>query len=223
MTLSRADRAVHAKDVAALEPLRARIRRLQLRAGMRLARIRSKASFLLDGTVSFAEFAEKRGFCAGEASILAAAAEAPALHAGLLRGRTCPDKVASVGRVLRGPSLVRPDDDWARLARAVDTLVVLMGLRGLPHIVSDLLAHGRSADTPVALIRWGTTAAQRTVLGTLGDIVARARGAGLEPPVLIVIGDVVRLRERLDWFESRGGGLDAGREGAGRCPAIVSR
>ena len=64
---------------------------------------------------------------------------------------------------------------------------------------------------------------QRTVLGTLGDIVARARGAGLEPPVLIVIGDVVRLRERLDWFESRGGGLDAGREGAGRCPAIVSR
>ncbi|MBI2462287.1 MAG: uroporphyrinogen-III C-methyltransferase [Candidatus Rokubacteria bacterium] len=91
--------------------------------------------------------------------------------------------------------------DWARLASAVDTLVVLMGVRALPAIVASLLAHGRSPDTPVALIRWGTTAEQETVTGVLADIVARARAAGLEPPVVAVIGEVVRLRDRLRWFE----------------------
>jgi uroporphyrin-III C-methyltransferase len=99
--------------------------------------------------------------------------------------------------------------DWARLATAVDTLVVLMGARSLPRIVAELLAHWRSPATPAALIRWGTTEAQQVVIGTLGDIAERAAVARLEPPVLTVIGDVVRLRERLDWFEARGRGLDA--------------
>jgi uroporphyrinogen III methyltransferase/synthase len=105
--------------------------------------------------------------------------------------------------------------DWSRLATAVDTLVVLMGRRSLPRIVAALLAHGRSPATPAALIRWGTTAAQQTVAGTLGDIVERAEMAGLEPPVLTVIGDVVRLRDRLEWFEASRGGLDALLEEAG--------
>jgi uroporphyrinogen III methyltransferase/synthase len=99
--------------------------------------------------------------------------------------------------------------DWARLATAVDTLVVLMGVQSLPRIVAALLAHGRSPATPAALIQWGTTASQQTVLGTLGDIVERAEVARLEPPVLTVIGEVVRLRERLEWFEAGGRGLDA--------------
>ncbi len=67
-----------------------------------------------------------------------------------------------------------PDADWARLATAVDTLVVLMGASALPRIVETLLGHGRPAATPVALIRWGTTDAQTTVVGTLADIVERA-------------------------------------------------
>lgn len=95
----------------------------------------------------------------------------------------------------------RPAVDWGRLASAVDTLVVLMGLRALPGIVASLLAHGRSPETPVALVRWGTTAEQATVIGVLADIVERARAAGLEPPVVAVIGEVVRLRDRLQWFE----------------------
>jgi uroporphyrinogen III methyltransferase/synthase len=99
--------------------------------------------------------------------------------------------------------------DWARLATAVDTIVVLMGGKSLPRIVTELVAHGRSAATPVALIRWGTTDAQETVIGTLADIVARAARARLDPPVLAVIGDVVRLRERLQWFEARGESLEA--------------
>lgn len=86
---------------------------------------------------------------------------------------------------------------WERLATAVDTLVVLMGLGTLPDLAAGLLAHGRSPATPVALIRAGTTPGQRTVTGTLADIVERAAGAGLTPPVLAVIGEVVGLAHRL--------------------------
>jgi len=105
--------------------------------------------------------------------------------------------------------------DWARLATAVDTLVVLMAGTSLPCIAATLMAHGRPPDTPVALIRWGTTEAQETVVGTLGDIVARAAAAGLAPPVVAVIGAVVRLRERLEWFGPRDGVLE-------RTPARVA-
>jgi uroporphyrinogen III methyltransferase / synthase len=87
--------------------------------------------------------------------------------------------------------------DWPRLATAVDTLVVLMAVGTFPRIVGALLANGRPPETPVALIRWGTTEAQEVRVGTLADIVGRARG--LEPPVVAVIGEVVALRERLAW------------------------
>jgi uroporphyrinogen III methyltransferase / synthase len=91
--------------------------------------------------------------------------------------------------------------DWARLATAVDTLVVLMGLEHLQQIARELVASGRAASTPVALVRWGSTDEQETVVGTLGDIAERARRARLEPPVVTVIGDVVALRPRLAWFD----------------------
>ncbi len=84
-----------------------------------------------------------------------------------------------------------------RLGTAVDTLVVLMGLATLPRLVADLVAHGRAPATPVALIQAGTTELQRTIIGTLADIVEKTRTAGFEPPVVIVIGEVVRLRGRL--------------------------
>ncbi len=89
--------------------------------------------------------------------------------------------------------------DWARLATAVDTLVVLMAVGSFPRIVGALLANGRAPETPVALIRWGTTEAQEVRVGTLGDIVGRGRG--LEAPVVAVIGDVVTLRGRLAWTD----------------------
>ena len=76
-----------------------------------------------------------------------------------------------------------------------------MGMESLPRITRELIAHGRPATTPVALVRWGTTSAQETVTGTLRDITARAARARLEPPVVIVIGDVVALRNRLQWFD----------------------
>ena len=91
--------------------------------------------------------------------------------------------------------------EWGALATAVDTLVVVMGARSLPAIVASLVRHGRAPDTPIALIRWGTTEAQTIVAGCLADIVARSEAANLAPPVVIVIGDVVNLRHRLAWFE----------------------
>jgi len=93
--------------------------------------------------------------------------------------------------------------DWAKLATAVDTLVFLMGTKTLPDIVDKLIENGRAAETPAAVIRWGTTLEQRTVTGTLKDIAARVEEAGLTPPAITVVGEVVRLRERLSWFEDR--------------------
>ena len=96
-----------------------------------------------------------------------------------------------------------PSVDWTQLATAVDTLVVLMGLKGLPAIVSKLIAAGRPADTPVALIRWGTTDEQETVTGTLDDIVEKS--LRLKPPVVAVIGNVVALRDQIRWFKELAG------------------
>ena len=90
---------------------------------------------------------------------------------------------------------------WDKLATAVGTLVTYMGVKNLPYIVGELLKHGRSKDTPVAVIRWGTTVRQKTVVGTLGDIVEKAKD--IEPPAITVIGEVVSLREKLNWFEKR--------------------
>ncbi len=90
--------------------------------------------------------------------------------------------------------------DWPRLATAVDTLVILMGTRNLPRITGALLAGGRRPDTPVALIRWGSTDAQETLVGRLDEIALLAAAARMAPPVVIVVGDVVALRGRLAWF-----------------------
>ncbi|GAG45414.1 unnamed protein product, partial [marine sediment metagenome] len=96
-----------------------------------------------------------------------------------------------------------PAIDWGRLATAVDTLVLLMGVNTLPEIVDKLIGGGRLAETPVAVIQSGTTPDQRTVTGTLADIVRRVQEAKLQPPAITVVGEVVRLRETLAWFEDR--------------------
>jgi uroporphyrinogen III methyltransferase/synthase len=91
--------------------------------------------------------------------------------------------------------------DWEALARMHGTLVFMMGLANLPLIVRRLREHGMPAAKGVAVISKGTTPEQRTVAGTLADIEERA--AGIPTPALIVVGDVVQLRERIRWFESR--------------------
>ena len=88
--------------------------------------------------------------------------------------------------------------DWSKLANAVDTLVILMGLKNLPRITAQLLAHGLSPQTPVAVVRSGTTNEQEAVTGTLADIVDKT--AHVKSPAVIVVGKVVDLQGRLDWF-----------------------
>jgi uroporphyrinogen III methyltransferase/synthase len=93
--------------------------------------------------------------------------------------------------------------DWAALAKGIGTIVFLMGVKNLPRITDRLMHHGMHPDTPVALVRWGTTPKQTTVSGTLDTIVERTKAAGLKPPAIIVVGHVVKLREKMQWFETR--------------------
>ncbi len=93
--------------------------------------------------------------------------------------------------------------DWQRLATAIDTLVFYMGVGNLREIAARLIEHGRDPRTPVAVIRWGTTPEQRTVVGTLATIADDVDRAGLKPPAITVVGDVVRLSETLRWFDNR--------------------
>ncbi|CAG9611678.1 Uroporphyrinogen-III C-methyltransferase [Bacillus rhizoplanae] len=90
---------------------------------------------------------------------------------------------------------------WENLAKGVDTLAVYMGVSNLSYICEQLLKHGKSEHTPVAMIEWGTTVSQRTITGTLGTIVSVAENEQIQNPSMIVIGEVVRFREKIHWFE----------------------
>jgi len=92
------------------------------------------------------------------------------------------------------------DLDWPALARPRQTVVVYMGLLCLPVLCAKLIEHGQSPDLPAAVVQQGTTPTQRVVTGTLATLPERAASAQLRGPTLIIIGDVVRLRERLNWF-----------------------
>lgn len=89
--------------------------------------------------------------------------------------------------------------DWSHLATCRGTLVFFTGVKRLPEITAALIAHGRDPQTPAAVIRCGTRPEQQVIAGTLADIAARA--VGLSSPVVAVVGNVVSLRERLNWFE----------------------
>lgn len=92
---------------------------------------------------------------------------------------------------------------WDKIATGIGTLVFLMGVENLPYISKELIANGKDPQTPVALIRWGTLPQQAVLTGVLADIVDRVREADFKPPAVIVVGDVVRLREQLQWVENQ--------------------
>jgi uroporphyrinogen III methyltransferase/synthase len=91
---------------------------------------------------------------------------------------------------------------WDKISIGSDTLVFLMGMKNLAQIVNKLIRNGRPSSTPVAVISQGTSPRQRTVAGTLADVVSKAKQEGFEPPAVIVVGEVVRLCEQLRWFDS---------------------
>lgn len=92
---------------------------------------------------------------------------------------------------------------WDKITTGIGTLVFYMGITNLENIVSNLLAHGKKKNTPTGIIRWGSTYKQETVIGTLGNIVELAKKRKINPPSLIVVGDVVKLNDKLNWFESK--------------------
>ncbi|OGP09705.1 MAG: uroporphyrinogen-III C-methyltransferase, partial [Deltaproteobacteria bacterium GWA2_43_19] len=92
---------------------------------------------------------------------------------------------------------------WDKISTGIGTLVFYMGIGNLEPNMKKLIENGRSPDTPVALIRWGTTSAQETVVGTIADIAEKARAANLKAPAITVVGGVVSLRDKLRWFDKR--------------------
>jgi uroporphyrinogen III methyltransferase / synthase len=93
-----------------------------------------------------------------------------------------------------------PHIDWDKVG-ASETLVVFMGLTHLRDIAREIIARGRSPETPAMAVRWATRPDQQTIAGTLADLADRVERAGMKPPATVVIGEVVRLREKLNWFE----------------------
>jgi uroporphyrinogen III methyltransferase/synthase len=101
------------------------------------------------------------------------------------------------------PTKETSDIDWAHLAKGVGTICFFMGVKNLETIATNLVANGRPADTPVAIVRWGTTPRQQVLTGTLADIAEKAAAAKFKAPAITVVGEVVALREKLRWFEDK--------------------
>lgn len=95
------------------------------------------------------------------------------------------------------------DIDWDRLSLGGGTVVFYMGVKNLPQITANLIAHGRAPETPAAIIRWGTRPEQEILTGTLADIAEKAKKAGFKAPAITVVGEVVALRDKLRWFDTR--------------------
>jgi len=93
--------------------------------------------------------------------------------------------------------------DWAKIATGIGTLVFLMGVKNIDLISRKLIENGRSAETPVAVIRWGTRPDQKTIIGTLGNIADMVKERDIKPPAVMVVGDVVKLRQSLKWYEKK--------------------
>ena len=99
----------------------------------------------------------------------------------------------------------KPDSNiaWDKLATGVGTIVVYMGIKNLESITKKVIKYGRDPKTPVAVVRWASTSEQRTVVGNLENIASIVRKNNIKPPSLVVIGEVVNLRDTLNWYENR--------------------
>lgn len=174
----------------------------QALAGKTVVRLKGGDPFVFGRGGEEAEYLQERGIPFEIVPGITSAVAAPA-YAGI---PVTHRSLASSFAVLTGhedPAKAESAIAWDRLATAVDTLVFLMGVGNLAQITSRLIQHGRSPETPAAVIRWGTTASQESVTGTLATIAEEINRAGLQPPAVLVVGEVVELRQRLAWFESK--------------------
>lgn len=172
----------------------------EARAGKKVARLKGGDPYLFGRGTEEAEVLAAAGIrfevVPGVPSPLAATA-----YAGLsLTHRDLASSVAYL-TATESPQKDRSSHDWAKLANGPQTLVIFMGMRKLDTLMQLLTEHGRPPETPVAVVQWASLPRQRTVVGTVADIAAKAEGLGL--PSLIIVGEVVRLRDKLRFFDSR--------------------
>jgi len=115
------------------------------------------------------------------------------------------DFTASVAFVTGHEDPTKPESKvhWDKISTGIGTLVFFMGMKNLQNIVDNLISHGRAPETPIALVQWGTRTDQKVVVGTLKDIIPRVKEAMLGPPAIIIVGEVVNLRKKLNWYESK--------------------
>ncbi len=169
--------------------------------GNTVIRLKGGDPFIFGRGGEEAEYLEKAGIPFEVVPGITSAISVPA-YAGIpLTHRKCTSAVAFVTGH-EDPDKAESRIDWESIS-AIGTIVFLMGVRNLSKITSSLIENGRAADTPAALIRWGTTPDQETLTGSLGDIAALAEKNEFSPPAVFVVGDVVNLRERLGWFEKK--------------------
>jgi uroporphyrinogen III methyltransferase/synthase len=113
--------------------------------------------------------------------------------------------VSSTLTVITGhedPAKSRSNIPWASLAK-ISTIIFLMGIKNLSEIVKKLKKNGKKPDTPAAIITWGTYPGQKTVTGTLNDIIGKSEQNQISPPGILIIGEVVKYRQQIKWFENR--------------------
>jgi uroporphyrin-III C-methyltransferase len=168
------------------------------RAGRCVVRLKGGDPFLFGRGAEEAEALARAGLHFEVVPGVSSALAVPA-YAGIpVTDRRVASSLAIVTAACRAPG--KAEQSLAHAAGA-DTVVVLMGLSALERVTTTLATHGRGEETPAAAISAGTTPRQRTVVATLGTLAAATREAALAPPLLIVVGDVVRMRATLSWFE----------------------
>lgn len=111
---------------------------------------------------------------------------------------------ASSFAIVTGHSRAEKEEDhlnWSALAQGIDTIAFYMGIGNLNHICTRLIEHGKNPNTKAAIIQWGTTERQKTVTGNLNNIEDHAAKAGITHPAIVLVGDVVGVREKIRWFQ----------------------
>ncbi|MDR1069427.1 MAG: uroporphyrinogen-III C-methyltransferase [Gracilibacteraceae bacterium] len=188
----------HAMPQAAINELLAR----EAEAGRVVTRLKGGDPFVFGRGSEEAEYLARRGVSytvvPGVTSAVAvpACAGIPVTHRG----------VASAFSVITGnEDPLKPETalDWEHIAAGRETLVFLMGMKNLAALCAKLVEGGRDPETPAAVVSHGAGPGQRTLTGTLADITARAQAQGFTNPAVIVVGEVVRLRDQLAWWEKR--------------------
>ncbi|MEI6033223.1 MAG: uroporphyrinogen-III C-methyltransferase [Verrucomicrobiae bacterium] len=170
-------------------------------AGMTVVRLKGGDPFLFGRGGEEAAALADAG-CAFEVVPGVSSAISGAIYAGIPLTHSAQDAVLTIFTGHESLEKLKSSLDFSAIAKAPGTKVMLMGIKRLAFVTKELLAAGMDKDLPVALVRWATTLRQESLVGTLSDIAERAEKSGFKAPAIAVFGEVVRLRDKLSWFES---------------------